>query len=1133
MCGTAQLRRCPGCGGQTPPGAGYCSECGAALGRRSREHASSGQRDLPAGSGAEAHRQEAERRQLTVLFCDLVDSTALSARLDLEEYREIMTAYQTVTSAVVARFDGHVARYLGDGVMAYFGYPRAHEDDAQRAIRGGLGIIEAVRRLSARLRPEHDVSLEVRIGVHTGLVVTSEIGGSGGHERQVLGITPNLAHRLQEMASPNTLLMTDATARLVAGFFDTRNLGPRELRGIPEPVAIHQALHESTARSRLDVAGAAGLTPFTGRDAEMQHLIDRWEEAGSGRGQVAFVCGEPGIGKSRLVRVLEEHIAADPAAWLIICRGSPYYQNTAFYPIVDLIERVVLQLQPTETAEQKLRKLEGWLAQHGLQLDETVPLFGSLLSLQTEPFYPAPQLDPERQKLKIMEALLQILLERASIQPLLFVLEDLHWVDPSTLELLDRLLQRPRTGRIMVVVTYRPEFIPPWGQQPDVTFVTLNRLAREPSIEMIVWAAGGKALPPQVLEQVLARTDGVPLFLEELSKSVVESGMLQEVNGQYVASAQLPPMAIPSTLQDSLMARLDRLDTVRSVAQLGATLGREFSYELLQAVSSINEPFLRHALGQLVDAGLVYESGRPPDSRYQFKHALIQETAYESLLRGTRQQYHHRIAQALETTFGATADTQPELIAHHYTHAGMAESAIPYWQRAGQRALERAANLEAIAHFGRALELLGTLARTESLDRLELELRISLAPAYMAIKGWASNEVEETCRRAGDLAESLSDFQRQFGSLWGLWTNYFLRGKMRETLATGQEVLRLAQRADVPMLQVMARHAVGYSHFYRGEFEATREHAELGLGIFDEETERTIVRTFQFSSSAALRIMLGCSLWMLGHLERAPALVASGVDLTRQLSHHPSEAFALAASLLFHYYVRDVERAYAVSEELLQLAQQESFEIWTPFALMFHGWALVEKEERFDEGIAETRRGIAMWQATNSYLNQTITMAMLGDALWKAGQTDDALEVLGDELVAAHAREELHFAPELYRLQGAILAERAARHPLDDPESQEATRQAEAAFRRALELAVPQGARMLALRTAISLGRLLAGSGRADQAQLLLAEHAAGFPDNLESADLRAAQALADHLQQLQDRDTDRMGVAPSVREEG
>jgi class 3 adenylate cyclase/tetratricopeptide (TPR) repeat protein len=1108
-CGGSLQRECPSCGTLSPGIAKFCPECGTQLTNNlaapSTPVASPPASDSIAPDLPSAPR--AERRQLTVLFCDVVGSTELSERLDPEELRGVITAYHQASAAVIARFDGYIAQYLGDGLLVYFGYPTAHEDDAQRAVRAGLGTLEAIRRVNPDLERERGVRLAIRIGVHTGPAVIGEVGVGDRLEDLALGETPNLAARLQSIAQPDTLVISQATQRLTNGYFHTRDLGLQTLKGLAQPQPVYQVLHESNARNRLDTAGAAGLSPLSGRDAEVRLLLDRWDQTREGRGQVMLLSGEPGIGKSRLVRVLQEHVSEDPSAWLLVCQSSPYFHNTAFHPIADMVRRDVLGITNESAPEEAQRKLEGWLVQHGLPLAETVPLFQSLLSLPSDARYPSLVENAEVRKVRLMQSLLHMLLARAAEQPVLLVVEDLHWADPSTLDFLHLLLPRASAARLLTVLTFRPEFNPTWDARTYITHLTLTRLSRAPSIQIVTWAAGQKQLPPAVLEQVLERGGGDPLSLEELTKSVVESGLLRTTDGQLELAGALPPLAIPTSLHDSLMARLDRLDSAKIVAQLGAALGREFSYELLQAIAPFDRDRLHAALTKLVDSELVYQSGQPPTSSYIFKHALIQEAAYQTLLRSTRQEYHARIGQVLEERFPVIVETQPEVVAHHFTEAGLAEQALPYWQRAGQDALARAANVEAIAHLTRGLEVLLALPATTASDQRELELLMCLAPAYMAIKGWASPEVAETCGRATDLSAKLGDVPKQFGSLWGMWTNYFLRGRLGEALDTGEQVLQLATSTGVPRLQIMARHAVGYSHFYRGEFAETREHAEQGLALFDLETERAIVRDAQFSSSAALRIMLGCSLWMLGYPDRAPDLVQSGVDLTRELGHRPSEAFALAASLLFHHYARDPQRAHETADQLLALAHQESFEIWSPFALIFRGWSLAERG-RYDDGIAELRQGVATWQATGSFLNQTIAHAMLGYCLAKAGRSDEALAVLEAEMSAATERQELHFAPELYRLKGEILLQRGLELPPESNDRGSLVGRAEACFRDAYALAGGQQARMLELRAATSLARLYQQTGRAEEGRSLLGPVCDSFTEGFETSDVRDARAL-------------------------
>src|SRR5262245_11020677 len=525
---------------------------------------------------------DAERRQLTVLFCDLVDSTALARQLDPEDLREVVRAYQDTCARVIARYDGHIAQYLGDGLLVYFGYPLAHEDDAQRAVRAGLGIVEALGQLNTRLEQEglrpaptqsrqQGVRLAVRLGCHTGLVVVGEVGGGSRQEQLALGETPNLAARLQGMAAPNTLVISAATLPLLSGFFAYQALGPSLLKGLAQPVEVYQVLYESTARSRLEAVGSTGLTPLVGREQEVALLRERWAQVKDGVGQVVLLSGEAGIGKSRLVQVLQEHVASEPQAWLTPFQCSPYYQNSALYPMIDLLERVALRFEREESPPHKVSKLEGFLVQYGLPLAEAVPLFAALLSLPLTADYVPLTLPPEQQKQKLLHALLTILLRIAVQQPLLFVMEDLHWVDPTTLELLSLLVDQGPTARILVLLTFRPDFSPPWTGRSHLTQITLPRLPRHQAAEMTGRVAHRKALPAEVVGQVVAKTDGVPLFVEELTKMVLESGLLQEREDRYELTGPLPPLAIPTTLHDSLMARLDRLATVKGLAQLGAT----------------------------------------------------------------------------------------------------------------------------------------------------------------------------------------------------------------------------------------------------------------------------------------------------------------------------------------------------------------------------------------------------------------------------------------------------------------------------------------------------------------------------------------------------------------------------------
>jgi len=818
---------------------------------------------------------------------------------------------------------------------------------------------------------------------------------------------------------------------------------------------------------------------------------------------VVLLSGEAGIGKSRLVQVLKEHVPSKSQAWLTPCQCSPYYQNTALYPLIDLLERVALRFEREESPQHKLRKLEGFAVQYGLPLADAVPLFAALLSLPLPADYAPLPLAPEQQKQQTLHALLTILLRIAAQQPVLFVMEDLHWVDPTTLELLRLLVDQGPTTRILALFTCRPDFSPPWTGRAHLTQVTVHRLPRRQAMEVIRQVAHGKALPPEVVEQIVARTDGVPLFVEELTKMVLESELLQEREEHYALTGPLPPLAIPATLHDSLMARLDRLATVKALAQLGATLGREFAYELLQAVSLWDEATLQRGLQQLVEAEFLYQQGLPPQATYVFKHALIQEAAYQSLLRSTRQQYHQRIAQVVETRFPETVETQPEMLAYHSTEAGLGGQAVSYWLRAGQRALEHSANLEAIGHLTKGLDVLTTLPDTPERSQHELAVQTAIGQALIAVKGYAAPEVAQAYTRARDLCRQVGETPQLFRGLWGLYAFYLLRGESQTARELGEQLLTLAQHVQNPAFLVEAHFALGNTLLWRGELASSRAHLAQGIAQYALLEQRaTAFLLTGYDPGMALLSFMSHVLWYLGYPDQALQRSHEAVTLARELSHPYSFAFALSFAMRLRQFCRERHAAQEQAEALIVLTSKQGFAFFLSHAMILQGWGLA-MQEQWAQRIAQIRQGIAAYRATGAELERSHWLALLAERCGQGGQTEEGLSVLAEALAAVYTTGEHFYEAEIYRLKGELLRQQAAGR---DGE-------AEVCFSQALEVARQQEAKSLELRTAMSLARLWQAQGKGDAARELLAPVCGWFTEGFDTADLQDARTLLEELE--------------------
>ncbi|UWU75466.1 AAA family ATPase [Bradyrhizobium huanghuaihaiense] len=1042
-------------------------------------------------SGKALLAPEAERRQLTVMFVDLVGSTALAARLDPEEMAEVLRNYHSAVAGAIARFEGHVAKYMGDGVLAYFGYPRAHEDEAERAVRAGLAAVAAVRSLTA-----HGATLVARVGIATGPVVVGELIGEGAvREETVVGDTPNLAARLQTLAEPGAVVISARTRELIGGLFELAELGMQILKGFPVPVRPWRVVGEGTAESRFEALHGDGLTPLVGRENEIGLLLEHWERAKEGEGQVVLLTGEPGIGKSRLVRALRGRLEHETHTALShYC--SPHHQTSPLYPVVGLLERAA-GFAADDPAATRLDKLEALLALSTDDVTTVAPLLAPLLSLETAARYRPFDMSPHRQKERTLEALVDQVLGLAARRPVLALYEDVHWADPTLLELLDLLVDRVQGAPVLVLITFRPAFEPPWMRYAHVSALTLSRLSRRQGAAMVARLSGGKALPPAVLDQIVAKTDGVPLFVEELTRTVLETNLLRDEGDHYALAGPLPPMAIPTTLQESLLARLDRLAPAREVAQVAAAIGREFSHELLAMTAALPESELQAALHDLVGSGLVFRRGTPPQATYSFKHALVQDAAYATLVRTKRQRLHARIATAIEQHFPETGQTQPELLAHHFSEAALIAPAIDYWLKAGQAEIARSATAEAITQLSKGLELIPALSDDAARWRRELELEVALGVALMAVKGWAAPEVGQANARARDLCERLGDTSRLFPVLYGEWVFHVVRAELEAGRTAGEDLLRRAQEQNDVAAETIGNRIVGTAELLRGELAAARDHLERTLALYDPSAHRSLAFLFAQDPRVAGLSVLSWGLFALGYPEQAQARSEQALTDAKELSHRNTLGYALLYGCILSQLRHDIDEARDRANALIALAAEQDSPHFLGAGIIIRGWTLGEVGD-FGAGIAQIRDGLAMWQATGAGFLVPYFRSLLAEVHGQSGAVNEGLDLITEALDRVEETGERWFEAELHRMMGELMLQL----PRSDPTA------AEARFEHAAATARQQGAKLWELRAATRLARLWRDRGRCGEAHDLLAPLYSQFTEGFGTPDLQAASAI-------------------------
>ena len=952
----------------------------------------------------------AERRQVTVMFSDLVGSTALSARMDPEDLREVISAYQKCVAETVQRFGGFVAKYMGDGALIYFGYPQAHEDDAERAVRAGLELIGAVSAIKS------NAPLQTRVGIATGMVVVGDLIGSGeAQERGIVGETPNLAARLQGVAEPNMVVIAEGTRKLLGSLFELHYLGAKDLKGIAGPVRGWAVLRASSVEGRFEALHASGLTALVGREEELELLLRRWSRAKSGEGQVVLLSGEPGIGKSRLTAALLEAVASEPHTRLrYFC--SPQNTDSAFYPIINQMERAA-GLAHNDTPQARLDKLDAMLAQTSTLIQDAA-LFAEMLSLPNDGRYPALDLTPEQRRQKTLEALTSQLAELARRQPVLMILEDAHWTDPTSLEAFGRTVDRIKTLPVLLIVTFRPEFNAPWAGRSHVTSLALNRLGEREAAAIIARLVGNKELPADVMAEIVERTDGIPLFVEEMTKAVLEAEGEGEAR-RTVGAAPSPARAVPASLHASLMARLDRLGPAKEEAQIAAAIGREFTHALMAAVARKPEAELGSALDRLVAAGLLFRQGVPPHATYLFKHALVQDAAYGTLLRDARRALHARIVETIESQFDEIAENQPELLAHHFGEAGLAGPACDYRMRAGDRAVSRSAYKEAIAHFSVGLKLAETLPQSADRVRRQLDFLVKLGPALMVARGIGSAEVEDACRRAAEIGETLDDRAAVYKAKWGLWLNANVRRKTTLARDRANELVTLAQRSGDGDQLLEAYHCRWSTAFFRGDVAAILDNSRIGIETYDMARHRHLGPAFGgHDPGVCARVCHAIALQEFGDREQAQESGAAATALAEALDHPNSlgQAFHILGICL--QLVGDRDATLVAADRALGLAQKFGLMPWRAGSLLLTAWATA-----VGSGIADAARLIdaEIDNATATGAFPQYFLGLAGEVLLIAGRPADGLAHLDRAIAAIEEPGVGFYLPELHRLRGECL----------------------------------------------------------------------------------------------------------------
>jgi class 3 adenylate cyclase/predicted ATPase len=1033
---------------------------------------------------------DAERRQLTVMFADLVGSTALSTHMDIELYRDLIRTYQNACASVVTRYDGFVAKYMGDGVLVYFGWPRAHEDDAERAINVGLELIAAVQALDGG----EAGALAVRIGVATGRVVVGDIiGEHASQEAAIAGEAPNLAARLQSIAAPNEVVVAQATYEIAGAMFDCTNLGEQTLKGFGEPVNAWRINTARKVESRFEAMRKQAMTPFVGRLEESDVLDRRWQRACTGNGQVVLISGEPGIGKSRIIEVLEERLGTQTYSHLRF-QCSPYHSNSALYPVIEQLVRSA-GILPQDSPVEQLDKLETLVAEFGSSNSSTVPLIAPLLAISVGDRYPAINVSPPMRKRMMLGALVDLFLGLSARQPLLFQFEDAHWIDPTSREFLDLLIVGTNETATLVIVSFRPSFKPTWIGENHVTMMNLNRLNAAACLELAKLVGQSAELTPSIVNEIVARTDGLPLFVEEITRSVIEA---IKVDGGNTANSG--SLAIPASIEDSLMARLDRLGPLKETAQIASVVGRSFQQDSIVSIMDVEEQIVEATLEQLVQSGLFYRKVVSGGLGFEFKHALMQEVAYQSMLKKRRQQYHARTAEFLETA--ATQAAAPEFIAHHHTEAGQIEKSIDWWLKACQHEMQRSAHIEGESHLRRGLKLLDRLTDQALRDQYEIALQNMLGVCIMPTRGFGHSDVDAAFSRAAELSEQSEDNNGLFIALRGKGQYNMLSGSVEVACADAARILGLAESLDNQDYHLEAHHLGWSALCFRGDFQAAQAHAEAGIASYDRDRDHHLAYVYSgHDPGVCCRAFGSLSCCQLGAPDRALAMCDDGLALADDLQHPFSSATVYWAKGLLHQLRREVDQTYQAGTRLLQHSKESGLPVMMPVGKIFQGIALANKDHLVD-GISLIREGIAGFRSFGTLFSVPSYFPTLAAAHAATGQINDGFAAIEEGLAMAQSSSDHFNLPELYRTKASLLLAQSSRNAL----------KAEAMYLKAIDIARKQNARLLELRATSNLARLWGENNKREPATEMLSQIYNSFVEGFDTPDLKEAISLLDTL---------------------